>query len=258
MPNSGRIGFMLQEKSSIFLRTIALLALTFFRPVSLWAESEEKQWALDTTVGFYSDYMLRGLQLYDGAAIQPSTTFSWDEKELGKFSGTVWSHLSAEGETSASEKFTEIDYTLKYDYAFEDFGIALGHLWYRYPGENSFRDTAEFLGTVYVDTTLNPIFTIFEDYDTYTIQYYEVGFSEPIGCEGLGKDFAITPFVNFGFVTNGSELYASNGFVQTTFGVTFTLQLGDISVTPSFNYTAEADDNAQNEFWTGTSLSYSF
>lgn len=73
----------------------------------------------------------------------------------------------------------------------------------------------------------------------------------------MGEGFNVTPYVNFGFADD-RVIYADTGLVQATFGISSELALGDVSVVPSLNYTAESDDNADNQFWVGFKLGYAF
>ena len=178
---------------------------------------------------------------------------------LAGFSASVWAHFSAEGRTSASTKFTEIDYTVGYERSFGALGVAVGHVWYTYPRDSDGIDnSAEVFASLSYDMVLSPSLSIYHDYDEFDAQYYELGLSHLLEVPTLGEGFAFTPFVNVGFASDADKVYADDGLVQVTFGTYFDLALGDVAITPSLNYTAESDDVAENEFWMGTSLSYSF
>lgn len=217
------------------------------------------------SVAFVSDYMWRGLNLYDGTGIQPTAGLEYDTG-YGKLGGNVWSHLSGEGGSSSSSKFTEVDYTLSYAYSISPVTFKLGHIWYTFPADSDdIEGTAEFFGTIVVDDgalgspfALNPTFSVYEDYDLVEGEYYELGFSHPFDVPSLGDGFNLTPYVSFGFAQNEEPVYADDGFVQATFGVSSNLTLGSLAVVPSLNYTAESDKNATNEFWFGMSITKGF
>jgi uncharacterized protein (TIGR02001 family) len=243
---------------------IALLALATLAPEAR-AEEAEKAWSLDTTVGFFSDYMFRGTNLYDGSSIQPATTFSYDTG-AGVISANLWMHLSGEGDRQDS-KFTELDGMVSYAIDLKPVSLKVGHYWYTYPdSSDTINDTAEFFAGVAFDDsecnsffTLSPSLTVYQDYRDFDSQYYELGFSHAVETDSLGKGFTATPYVTFGFGTNAEKIYADEqGLMQVTYGVSTELPLGDFTVVPSVNYTHKVDDATVNELWFGGNLNYSF
>jgi hypothetical protein len=226
------------------------------------AESEAEEtgpFSATASVGFMSDYMWRGFKLYEGLSIQPSVDLSYDTGDFGTFSGNIWSALP--GETQGHDKkFEEIDYTLAYEYSLDPVTFSIGHIFYTYPNDNTHLQTAsrEFYFGVSVDTIAAPTFTVYEDYDTFDNQYYELGFSHEITSEALGEGFNMTPYATFGFASNAEKVYADNGLVQVTVGTSFNLKLGCIDVIPSLNYTFKVDDLTVNEFWAGVNFGYTY
>lgn len=246
--------------SRIFLLGAMLFGVSVL-PQAAGAEDSapEKNWSVDLNTSFLTDYMFRGVNLYDGASIQPSVGVNYDTGDYGSLSSSVWAHFSAEGEESAGEKFTEIDYTLSYAINFGKVGLSVGHLWYTYPRDSDGIDNSnELFASIEVDTFLTPTFSVFHDYDEFDAQYYELGISHTIETDWLGDGFNITPYVTTGFASHAEKVYADNGFVQVTFGTSFDAKLGDVTVTPSLNVTRESDDFADNEFWVGTNFAWSF
>ena len=214
---------------------------------------------MDLATGFYTDYMFRGFNLYDGVSIQPSVAASYDAGDYGSFGASVWSHLSGEGEVSPTKKFTEVDYTASYNKSFGIVGISLGHIWYTFPGyTDQFPNSNEVFASIALDTLLTPTLSAYHDYDEFDAQYYELGLSHTIETDALGEGFNVTPFVTAAFASNAEKVYADDGLVHVTFGASFDAKLGDITISPSLNVTRESDDLAQNEFWVGTSFSWSY
>jgi hypothetical protein len=215
-------------------------------------------------VAFNSDYMFRGFQNYDGTSIQPTGTVNYDTG-MGTLSGSVWAHISAES-NQQQDKLTEVDYTATYTFALENTTLKLGHIWYTYPEDRDgvFVDTKEFYGTVAFNDaewnpliSLNPSLTVYNDYDFLNGgQYYELSFSHLFEFGAGDKAWNLTPYVTFGFASNSEKIYANNGLVQTTLGASTTIPWGELTVTPSVNYTAESDDNTRNEFWFGTTIGW--
>lgn len=243
-------------------KIIVALAAGFLCLGSGQAIADDVTYSLDTSVAFNSDYMFRGFNLYNGTSIQPSVAGTADLGDAGALTASVWAHTSAENDTR-TKKFTEVDYTLSYSIPVDIVSLSAGHLWYTYPHESDdldIPDTGEYFVAASLDTLLSPTFSYFRDYDAFDANYYELSFSHLIepGCPCLGEGFNITPYVAFGFASDAEKVYADDGLVHVTFGVSSDLKLGNIAVKPTLNYTAESDDNAVNQFWFGMTLGYSF
>lgn len=231
------------------------------------AEEPAKAWSVDTSVGLYSDYMFRGFDLYRGAAIQPSAGVNYDTG-YGKLTGSLWMHISGDGDTADATAFTEIDETLSYSYDFKPVTFKVGNVWYTYPdGTDEIKDTPEVFTSVVLDDseynpwfTLSPSFSFYHDWREFHAQYYELGLSHQCTPEEwLGKGFNATPFVAFGFASNAEKVYdKESGLVQITYGISSTIPFGDLSLVPSVNYTHGTDKLTVDRFWFGGSLNYSF
>ncbi len=106
-----------------------------------------------------------------------------------------------------------------------------------------------------LDTMLNPVFAVYQDYTRYNQQYYEIKIDHVF--EKSGEDaFYLRLFSEFGFVSNGSELYQANGLVQITSGVSTQIELGNLRLVPKLAYTSAADERSRNAFWAGIALQY--
>lgn len=232
---------------------IALVAMT-----SAQAEDQQSPFSANVSVGFYSDYMWRGFNLYDGSSIQPSTRLAYQLGDFGTVSYSAWAHLSAEDATN-TDRFTEVDHTAALDVPFNWGTVSVGHLWYTYPADSdNIADSAEYYAAVAFTCPLNPVVSFYNDYDQYKSEYFELNLSHSFAIPELGDGFAVRPTASFGFADSASRVYQHNGLEQATVGVAFDLQLGDVAVTPSLNYTFTNDDNLDNQFWMGTSFSYNF
>lgn len=239
---------------------LSLIALMLMLPLEVVGqESEERPWTLDFTTSFYSDYMWRGFNWYDGTSIQPSLAGTYDFGDLGTTGLSLWSHLSSEGDRK-EEAYTEVDYTITHTFTFDPVSVTLGHAWYTYPRDKYQLNNAsnEFFLVLGVDTFLAPSLSFYQDYKFYDTQYYELNFSQDTPLPFLGEGAIMTPFLSIGFVGNGQKLYKEDGLVQATAGLAFDAKVGELTVQPSFNYTFAIDENTVNEFWIGTKLGYSF
>lgn len=234
------------------------MCVTGFAFANVSVAEESKAFTVDTSLGLYSDYTFRGFTLYEGTSIQPSITGNYNT-DIGTFSANLWMHVSAESGSDDS-KFTELDETLEYSREFEDFTVALGHVWYTYPDKDDpFSHTAEFFGVIALnETPLNPVLSVYHDYREFDTQYYELGFSHSFEDCFEGSSATVAPFVAFGFGSNTEKVYADDGLEQVTFGTAMNVPIGSLSLAPTINYTAKVDDNTVNKFWFGTALNYSF
>lgn len=223
-----------------------------------YADSPEKAWEVTLSSDFMSDYMFRGFNFHDGACIQPSIGATYALGDIGLLGGNVWAHLPAEGDHQ-DEKFTELDHTLRYDMEFGPVSFGVGHLWYTYPRDSDdIENTAEYFASVSLDTILKPYLAFYNDYDLFDAQYYLLGFSHTLNWAVLGDGFNVTPYVDFGFGSNAEKVYSDDsGLMHVTYGMSFALALGDISVTPKLSYTSAVDDATVNEFSLGISFIYS-
>jgi hypothetical protein len=220
---------------------------------------DARPWTLDLSTTFASDYMWRGFNLYDGMSIQPSLAGTYEVPSGGTFGASVWSHLSAEGNRKA-EAFSEVDYTITYSHTFDPVTLTVGHAWYTFPEDNTnlTTDSNEYFFVASFDAMLNPSVSYYRDYDTFDSNYYELNLSEEVTLSALGE-FTFTPFVSLGFASESEKVYADDdGLVQGTIGASWTVMMGDVSLTPSLNYTREVADVTVSEFWISTKFSYSF
>lgn len=237
---------------------VAAAALIALSSPTIASAEQDRSVTVDTSVAVLTDYMFRGFNLYDGTSIQPSTNLNY-KTEVGTFTGGLWFHLPGEGDRQ-SEKFTELDATLKYAHSIGPVAFTIGNVWYTYPneGDNEILDTAEMFATVSYDTLFTPTLSFYHDWDEFDAQYYEFGLSHKLTAETLGEGFNVTPFVAFGFASSADNVYDDDGLVHVTYGMYSTVSLGDITLTPSVNYTSKVDDATVNEFWAGISFAYSF
>jgi hypothetical protein len=227
------------------------------------AEEGEKPWSVDANVAFMSDYMFRGQNLYDGTSIQPYIGGSYDTG-FGMLGAYNWMHISADGATNVPE-FFEMDWGLSYEIAFDPVTVAVGNLWYTYPNDDDdIKDTSEGFLTVSLDDsgfndfyTLSPTISVYKDWDEFDYYYYELKFSHDHTWSFLGDGVTITPYVSFGFVSDGEKAYAEDGLVTISEGISLDIPLGELTLAPTINYTHESDDLAVDQFWFGVTVGYS-
>ncbi|MCB0344264.1 MAG: hypothetical protein KDD66_04070 [Bdellovibrionales bacterium] len=223
-------------------------------------EEDSRPWGFQVSAGVYSDYMFRGKTVYPGTSIQPSVTGWYDFGSIGSLSFNVWSHLS--GETvEPPEKFTELDTTFSYDVTVLDYvNFAAGFIMYRFPGKSGrIADTNEYYLGLGANIWGNPTVTFYNDFDIGRYQYATLSFKQPFEIEEVAPGFALIPYTAFGFAFNANDgpvFYVDNGLVTVDVGLLADIPVWEFTLTPSINYTFEADEANNNEFWFGLELSY--
>jgi len=132
------------------------------------AMAEEEAPSADASIGLYSKYIWRGWELSDDTlVIQPSLSVSYKG-----FGANLWANLNANDADAMagydSNLWTETDFTLSYDGAYDKLGYGGGWIYYSVLGA----DTQEFYATVSYDTILAPSLTIYYDTDAFAGDWY--------------------------------------------------------------------------------------
>ena len=240
----------------LFRLLTVLVAMLTIAPVQI-AHGEGKN-SVVSTVDFYSDYLFRGINFFDGLVFQPSLTFSHTTEDYGTFSAGLWSSIAAQAGSEATPRFFEIDYILTHNIEFDSLSISTGHLMYTFPDDDDGFDNFNeyFISTTWL-TTLNPTFYFGHTYRGPAFEYYELSFSEPITPTELDEKLTITPYIAFGWVTSGRPYYADDdGLAQITGGVSFDVIAGDFTISPSVQFTRGFDPNGSDVGWFGVRFSY--
>lgn len=240
----------------IYLFTIVAF---FFIPFVSLAEGpveENNPFALSTEVGFFSDYMDRGQNLFDGASIQPVIDASWNTESIGVIGGYVWSHLSVDQSRSSEERFTEIDYVLYHSLTVDIVTFRTEANIVSYP-DGSYNHTNELWLSLGLDLPIVPTFTFVRDFTDVLSNWYLLNLSKTITSDCLGETFNLTPYIEFVFASNAAgRAYDENGLESVSLGLSSDLNLGDISVTPSIHYTFKIDETTSNVLWFGVAFGY--
>jgi hypothetical protein len=208
-------------------------------------------WSSDAKLDIFSSYLFRGLRMHSGGAVQPALHLRYAAEETRSLDLSLWGHLPLN-----ATSFVELNQSLAFNQRYSRAIFSVGHQVYLYSGDDApLENRAEVWGSMALDTMLNPLFVVSEDYTRYNLQYYEISLSHVFEKTGEGA-FCLALFSNFGFVSNGDELYQANGLVQVTSGVGTEVSVGGVTLLPSISYTAAADDNSRNSLWGGVSLSF--
>jgi len=243
------------------------LALVLTSSVAVAADDDFK-WEINTLVDFASDYVYRGKNLYDGISVQPTEEVVLDMGEYGAVIGAAWQHFSAEGnDRYGRDKFTQLNFTLGYEYSIDILTLGVVHEWKVYPRDSdNIDDTAEFIFSASLDVPSNPTLTYFKDYRETYINLFELSFSHRFdiqcgcGCQnkcGCDNGFNFTPAVVFGFASNADHEYRDDsGLMYIGTSISSQLKMGEVQVIPTVAYNFKVDKETENEFWIKLGFGY--
>lgn len=221
------------------------------------ADEQEPFFSLTSSVGIYSAYMFRSLNLYDGLSVQPSIQGTFNLGDFGNISLIHWMQLPANGEQYAT-KFIEMDEGIGYDFTWDAVTFSFVHYWYLYRNgtANTFPGSREVTATVSWDVLLQPYVMLANEYRAYKCQYYEIGVSHTFKGDGE-LPLNLTLFANSGFTSNATPYWEGNGYVQSTLGVSTEIPLGSFTLTPILSYSNGNDGYTTDQWWGGMSVSVS-
>jgi len=227
--------------------------------------AEEEAPSADASVAFLSKYVWRGYELSDDSlVIQPSLTASYKG-----FSANFWGNLDTKYFQTEAHNWSETDWTLSYDGAYEKLGYGVGWIYYALEdvADKNIRtnDTQEFYGTVSYDVLLAPTFTFYYDISDFKgLWYANLGFSHTFMiAEKYGLDLGLA----FGYLDDNADY---SEFQDGLLSASMSFSIGEyIAITPeiywSFALSSKSSDlietgpsNKDNFVYGGVSASFSF
>jgi len=130
---------------------IATIILTLGFPISsLYAEEPEVSGS--ASVGFFSNYVWRGIQVHEDVAVQPTVGITY-----GGFGANLWADYNTD-----TNEHVETDLTLNYAFSVDKLSLDAGYIYYALDGAD---DTQELYIAASYDVLLSPSFTIYWDFD---------------------------------------------------------------------------------------------
>jgi uncharacterized protein (TIGR02001 family) len=187
-----------------------------------------------------SQYVWRGWQLSDDAAIQPSVGIGYEG-----FGANIWSNYDTD--TTA---VTETDFTVNYAFGVDKFGIDVGYIFYTFP--DSDLDTQEIYAAVSYDVLLSPALTVYVDFDEGEGAFVVGSISHSLPLpQDLALDLGASLSLNVDNMVMGTD---SNGKEFTDFyngelsaSITIPVPgLEALSVTPKCAYSFPLSDDAED------------
>lgn len=197
---------------------------------------------VDYEAAYVSKYVWRGTVVNPDPAFQPSLTMSWGSG----MSLNLWGSMDTTGINGTGGKFTEIDYTLNYDFKAAGREWSAGVILYDFPNTDA-ASTKELYTSVALGGKYNTGLALYWDIDEADGLYLSLGAgtSTPIGANSLEIGAALG--------------LASSGYNDAYFGVSksslvdaslrFDLPIstnGKWEVTPSLTYSRLLDSRLRN------------
>ena len=235
-----------------------------------------KELDITLTQSYVSRYIWRGQDLYgqNDPALQPSVDLTAPELFLNTDLGiNIWGSFPLNAGHQDAE---ELDYTLSFsrDILDDAFSICAGYTYFDYPNSNQRADVQE----PWLSVTLNRIpllpieisANVFAGYDFQAASggpdegwYYSWGFSTQVPLpkyiftqQEQTLSLGLTNWGNDGVADlEPCGLYASEFSISTSYN------FANFSITPSFNYTLNHEDqinNGDDEIWAGIAVSRAF
>jgi hypothetical protein len=246
----------------------------------------------DLFVGYFTDYVYRGIELFeppgaeDRANMQIDSKLSWD---LGKFPHPFVAVFVNYADSDPVSSFQEVRPTVGLEWNIRPLILSGGNTTYIYPDRNEF-ETSEAWGKIKIDDSyflhreaplLSPYVLVAYDYDLYNGWYVEAGVSHDFVVEDTG--LTITAQASAAYV-HGMQLYTPNygtpqyvpnkdrddGVQHYQLGLiadyslnkllNFTDRYGDWSVQGFVYYTDGIDDNLSSttQIWGGAGIKFKY
>jgi hypothetical protein len=246
----------------------------------------------DLFVGYFTDYVYRGIELFeppgaeDRANMQIDSKLAWD---LGKFPHPFIAVFVNYADSDPISSFQEVRPTIGLEWTIRPLILSAGNTTYIYPDRNEF-ETSEAWAKIKIDDSyflhretplLSPYVLVTYDYDLYNGWYAEAGVSHDFVVEDTG--LTITALASAAYV-HGMQLYApgygtplyipnknrDDGLQHYQLGLVadyslnklfnFTERYGDWSVQGFLYYTDGIDDklSSTSQFWGGAGIKFKY
>jgi hypothetical protein len=238
----------------------------------------------ELTIGYFTDYIYRGIEPFeqpsseDSANLQIDAKLAWD---LGKLPHPFIAVFSNIAESDPISTFQEIRPTVGFEWNLRPFIVSSGFTSYIYPDRDD-QDTSEIWLGIELDDSyflrterpvLSPYVFAAYDIDLYDGWYIEAGVQHSFPIENLG--LTLTGQACVGYVYNNS-LYSTTpggedtGFQHYQLGLigeyslnhvlNFSQRYGQWSILGYLYYTGKIDDDlrADNQLWGGAGVGFKY
>lgn len=220
---------------------------------------------VDNTIA--SKYVWRGIRSSDGPVWQPAASASWEGLALWG-----WGNMDLTDDGANRNRFTEIDWGVKYARSIGDFNLSAGFINYQFPNSAG-STTTEVYGAVGYSCWFTPTVTLYQDIDqnrgeyaTLSVEHLFEGVLQP--TKDISVDASVNMSVAYGSAAYNLANYGTDtaGFTDAAVTVGLPVHLGkSLTLTPSVSGAQLLDYNIRNSmpggsstFWGSLTLSYKF
>lgn len=222
--------------------------LDLVAPAAPAATSDEDGITYGASVGFFTQYVSRGLVISNEPVLQPELSLGWHGWRLG-----VWNNVDLTDGNVAPWRLIETDWTLSYGRRAGQFDLEAGYIYYTFPNLHV-DDTQEVYGAATLDTFLAPTVEVYYDFDEVggTYSTFAVSHCVPLGFQVKGSDVGVNLLAGVGY---GDANYLAGcfdcnhaGFVDLLLSAELPMYLGSgWSVVPSLNYMQVLDRDLREQ-----------
>lgn len=220
-------------------------------------------------LAYVSKYIWRGIELNPDAAVQPSLTVS----HPNGLSFNFWGSMDTTDVVGESGSFTEIDYTLSYEFKAADHDMTAGLIYYAFPN-TSFASTSEVFAGMCFGGALSPTLSVNYDFDEADGYYLSLsgGYACPTPWSKKAPEVGLSAKVSYGS-SDYNEFYypgvTKGAFTDALFSASMPIAVNDkVTITPSISYSLAIDGDVkdsleaagldENNFFIGVTASSSF
>ena len=220
---------------SLKILVVTMILMFGFSIGILYAEETEVSGS--ASVGYFSDYVWRGMKIGNKNAIQPSVGVTYDA-----FGANLWANYDVD-----TREHNETDLTLTYARSFDKLSMEIGYIYYALDGAN---DTQEFYVALGYDVLLSPSLTLYYDVDEGNGGFIvaAIGYSIDLG-EIPSLDLSASVSYNakntiMGIDSNGDEF---NGFYNGEVSASMSVPvIENVSVDPFIAYSFPLSNDGKN------------
>lgn len=136
---------------------------------------------IEAELPYYSKYVWRGMNRVDDSVLQPSLGLGLFGFELG-----FWGNYDLTDINGSSGEFTQVDYTLGYEFTLPKIALGAGFIHYTFP-DSDVNSTTEFYLSGEVGVLLSPKLAAYFDIDEIKGTYWEASINHDFGLGETSK-----------------------------------------------------------------------
>ncbi len=184
------------------------------------------------SVGVFSNYVWRGQKLSNSLVVQPSVSISYD---------------NLDSDYSDDFEHTETDFTLDYALSMKKLNFNIGYIYYGLEGA---ADTQEVYLSIGYDLPLNPVITVYYDFDEGDGGFAVLSVGESIEiASGISLNLGASASYNLNNRVMGTDKTGDefSNFYNGELSASVTIPIGkSLSIEPSVAYSFPLSNDAED------------